>query len=216
LLLLTVLIACWVLWESQRLIRSDLGSAQARQKVALWVNRTETPKSVAEWEDARESIESASAIVPDDPAYQEIRGDVYVVAGASTAFSDSQRQDFFKQAIASYREALRLRPTEPSTWASLSAAYFASGDSGPPMQEAWANALALGPYEGHVQPVLMDLALATWAGATPQLQQWVQDTFRDASPRARAQINKLAEARGLRLAAVPADSASAAASGAAP
>jgi len=188
-----------VFWESQRLIRADFASVAALEQVAKWVARTESPPSVQAWESARAAIERAVEIVPDDPAMHEVRGDVYVVAGSQRWFDAQQRQTCFREAIGSYRKSLQLRPTEPQTWASLAAAYYGAREYGAPLQEAWARALALGPHEGQVQPMLMDLALATWSDATPEMRNWVEDTFENAPESSRIEINKMAATRGLRL-----------------
>jgi Tfp pilus assembly protein PilF len=148
---------------------------------------------------ARDAIERAVEIAVDDPALHEARGDVYLVGGAQRWFDARQRQAHYRQAVSSYRESLRLRPTDPQTWASLAAAHFGAREFGAPLQEAWTRALALGPHEGYVQSMLMDLALATWADATPAMRQWVEDTFENAPESTRVEINKMAEQRGLRL-----------------
>ena len=93
----------------------------------------------------------------------------------------------------------RPGPDSRRRWASLAAAYYGARVFGAPLQEAWARALALGPHEGHVQPMLMDLALATWPDASPDMQKWVEDTFESAPESTRIEINKMAAHRGLKL-----------------
>jgi Tfp pilus assembly protein PilF len=198
-LALTLCVTAWVFWESQRLIRADFASVAARQQVALWVAGSKKPASAMQWESAREAIERALEIAPDDPAMHAVRGDVYMVAGEQRWFNAQQRQAHYREAIASYRQSLQLRPTEPQTWASLAAAHYGAREFGAPMQEAWARALALGPHEGYVQPMLMDLALATWPDASPAMRQWVEDTFENAPQSTRIEINKMAALRGLQL-----------------
>jgi tetratricopeptide (TPR) repeat protein len=163
------------------------------------VARTAAPRSRAEWEGARDAIDRAIDIVPDDAAFHDARGDVYVVAAALPWTSMEQAQAHYLEAIKSYRQALAWRPSEPQTWASLAVAYYGAKQWGAPLQQAWARAHALGPHEGHVQPMLLDLVLATWAQATPEMQQWVQDTFERATPSSRIAINKMAAQRGLQF-----------------
>lgn len=216
-LLVTLGVGAWVVWEAQRLVRADFTSVAARQQVRLWVAKTTAPRTRAEWEEARAAIERAIEIIPDDAAFHDARGDALIVAANQPWSSDLESQASFLEAIVSYRRALALRPSEPQTWASLALAHYGAGQTGAPLQEAWSRARALGPYEGHVQPMLMELALATWAEATPEMQQWVQDTFENATPDSRVEINRMAERRGLALSiAEPAPaSASEPASGAA-
>jgi tetratricopeptide (TPR) repeat protein len=198
-LALSLGITGWVFWESQRMIRSDLGSMAARQDVARWAGGIGSPPSPAAWEAAREAIERAISITPDNAAFHDALGNVHMVAGSQPWFAPEEQRKHFLQAIDSYQESLRLRPTEPQTWASLASAYFGAGESGAPLHQAWARALALGPNEGHVQPMLMDLALATWRTATPQMRSWVETTFENASDSGRKAINEMAALRGLQL-----------------
>ena len=84
--------AGWVFYESQRLFRADLASAGARQKVALWVSGAATPKSRAEWDEARELIALSLAITPEIqislaavkelPAGRKSSLGIYVLAGS--------------------------------------------------------------------------------------------------------------------------------------
>jgi len=198
-LALTLGVSGWVVWESQRLIRADLGSMAARQDVALWAGGAEAPASQAAWQAALQDIERAVDIIPDNAAFHAARGDAHMVAGTQEWFGPEQRQKQFMQAIESYKTSLRLRPTEPQTWASLASAYFGAGELGAPLHQAWDRALKLGPHEGHVQPVLMDLALATWSTATPEMRAWVEATFENTSEAGRDEINRMAALRGLKL-----------------
>lgn len=201
-------IAGYVIWESQRLIRSDFGSAAARQQVARWAAGETAPKTAAQWEEARADIEYAVAVRPENPALHDSRGDVYVVGAELVWTTPGQRSRYLAEAIASYKRSLALRPTEAHTWASLAAAYVGAGQLGEPLYEAWRRALKQGPYEGHVQPMLMDIALAVWPTAAPDMKKWVEDTFEKATEGGRAEINRMAAARGLQLAStVPAASA---------
>ena len=96
-----------------------------------------------------------------------------------------------------------MRPTEPQAWASLAVAHYETHEYGPPLQEAWARALALGPHEGYVQPMLMNFALATWRHATPAMRKWVEDIFENGSESTRVEINKRAAFNGLQLSITP-------------
>jgi hypothetical protein len=101
-LMLTFCVAAWVFWESQRLMRSDFPLGAVRPQVIGWVAGQEIPASVGEWESARDAIERAVEIRPDDPGLHELRGDVYLVGGKRRWFNAEQRQGHFHQAIASY------------------------------------------------------------------------------------------------------------------
>jgi tetratricopeptide (TPR) repeat protein len=202
-LALTLCVAAWVFWESQRLIRSDFPLIAVRQQVVGWVAGQEKPASASEWESARDAIERAVEIAPDSAELHELRGDVYLVGGRRRWFNADQQQAHFRQAIASYEKSLKLRPTEPQAWASLAVAHYETHEYGAPLQEAWARALALGPYEGYVRPMLMDLALATWPDASPAMRKWVEDKFENGPESVRVDINKRAAFHGLQLSITP-------------
>ena len=109
------------------------------------------------------------------------------------------RQQHFGNAVLQYRKALALRSADPQTWASLAAAYQGLGDVGSNLHQAWAKALGLGPNEGHVQPMLLETALATWATASPEMQRWTMGFFEASAEPQRQAINEMARRYQLRF-----------------
>ena len=204
LLLVVVLnVASWVFWEGSRLIRADAVSLTARQLVGLWASGAKVPASQHEIDAVREALQSAIAITPVSSGLQEQLGDLYVVAGRRDWHNGVARKRHFGEAEAQYQKALALRPLDPQTWASLAAAYQGLGDTGPRMHQAWEKALQLGPNEGHVQPMLLELALATWPTASPAMQKWAETLFDASAAPQREAINTLALRYGLRFNAAP-------------
>lgn len=199
LLLLALVIFLWVAWEGQRLIRADFTSLGARKQVGAWISGESPLPTDAEWAEARDAIAAALAVTPDNPALQEQMGDLHAVAGRRLWADGVARTPHFQRAEASYRQALALRPGDPQTWASLAMAYHGQGQTGAPLHQAWARALALGPNEGHVQPMLLETALATWATASPEMQRWTLAFFDASAPAQRKAINDMAKRYGLQL-----------------
>jgi hypothetical protein len=71
------------------------------------------------------------------------------------------------------------------------------GDTPARVHEPWSKALLLGPFEGHVQPVLLQVALADWDNASIDMQTWAKALFDRSDPAVRAQIDVLARYYGL-------------------
>ena len=189
--------AGWVFFEGQRTARADWASAAARQHVVRWVSGAAAPSDTDEWEAARSAIQHSLNLVPDSPEMQERMGDVYSVAGQVSWANDRLRNDYFKRAAAHYESAVALRPSESGTWAMLAAARQAMRASPASVQQAWAQARKLGPFEGHVQPMLMQVALADWDNASPVMQNWAKALFDRGGPVMQAEINALAGRYGL-------------------
>lgn len=196
-LLLAAGVTGWVLWESQRVARADFLSMQVSRQVAEWVSGAVRPPSAPDWEQARDALQAAIAITPDNAALYEQLADLHAVAGRRDWKDETLRVGHFRAAAAGYRMALELRPTDPRTWASLAAAYLGMGESGEPMRKAWDRALELGPNESHVQPMLLEIALATWASAPPHVQRWAEAFFAGSGDAQRKAINGLAGRYGL-------------------
>ena len=199
LLLVAITVGTWVIYESQRLMRADLLAVGTRKQVGNWASGAAEPTSQLDWDDALATLTAAQTITPDNPGLQEAIGDLHMVAGRRVWADMPLRLRHFGLAAAQYRAALNLRPADPQTWASLAAAYQGAGDTGSKLHQAWAKALALGPNEGHVQPMLLETALATWAVATPQMQAWAQAFFAASADPQRKAINQMAQRYGLRF-----------------
>ena len=192
-------VAGWVAFEGQRLIHADALSLGARKQVGLWASGAEAPPAAPAWDEAHEALQAALAVTPDNPGLQEQLGDLHAVAGRRDWAEQALRAGHFGNAVSAYRKAIALRPTDSRTWAGLAAAHQGLGETGPPMQQAWKRALQLGPNEGHVQPMLLEMALATWTTATPQMQDWVSRFFDDGSESQRKALNLLADRHGLQF-----------------
>lgn len=203
LLAMVMSIAGWVFWEGQRLIRADAASLKARHLLGQWSSGAASPTSSQQLDTVGEALRQALAITPDDPSLQEQLGDLYMVGGRRDWEDESLRKQHFSDAEAQYRKALALRPTDPQTWASLAAAYQGLGKTGSHMQQAWEKALQLGPSEGHVQPMLLDMVLATWSTASPTMKRWAEMLFESGSSAQRTSINTAAARYGLHFAVTP-------------
>ena len=199
LLALVLPTAAWVLYESQRVFRADWASAAERQQVLTWVSGAALPKSQQEWDTAQAALQASLDLAPDDPDMQERMGDLHAVAGQRDWADPALRAQHYARAASYYDAAIALRPSSPQTWAMLAAARQAMGTPPAAVQAAWARAQRLGPFEGHVQPILMQVVLADWEGASPAMQAWAKDLFDRGSAPTQRDINALALRYGLRF-----------------
>lgn len=199
LLLAVCVVGGWAIYEGQRVARADLMSVGTRKEVAAWASGTATPSSQQDWDDALTTLMAAQAITPDNPGLQESIADLHVVAGRRDWADLPRREQHFNLAVLQFQKALALRSADPQTWASLAAAYQGLGDTGSKLHQAWAKALELGPNEGHVQPMLLETALATWAAASPRMQRWTLDFFEASAEPQRKAINEMARRYKLRF-----------------
>ena len=197
LLALVLPTAAWVFYESQRQFRAYWASAAVREQVLAWVSGNGLPKSAQVWDGARAAIQRSIDITPDDPDLYERMGDLHAVAGQRDWADPALRQAHYAEAATHYLHAIALRPSEPQTWAMLAAARQAMGAPPADVNAAWAKAQKLGPFEGHVQPILMQVVLADWDHATPPMQDWAKALFDHGNEGTRRDINVLAQRYGL-------------------
>ena len=201
-LLLALLLptAAWVLYESQRVFRADWASAAARQQVLAWVSGAGLPKSQPEWDAARTALQTSLDLAPDDPDMQERMGDLHAVAGQRDWADPALRNQHYAKAAGYYGVAIALRPSSPQTWAMLAAARQAMGAPAATVHAAWTEAQQRGPFEGHVQPILMQVVLADWDGASPAMQAWAKGLFDAGNASTQRDINDMARRYGLQFA----------------
>lgn len=196
-LVLVCAVALFVLAQGLTTMAADLASQGARRLVGHWVSHASAVPAPAELAQARAALLTSLALTPGNAALHEQLGDLALMASRLPNDDDAAaRTEALRAAARHYRDALALQPRDPQTWASLSLALQAAGDAAS-AQDAWHEALRRGPHEGHVQPVLLEVLLLDWPGATPDMQDWATTLFRQAGPRERLAMNRAAERHGL-------------------
>lgn len=174
----------WALVYGVPLLRSDLQSQAARQQANDWA-RLRQGWTVEEWQAARADLLKALDIAPRDPVLLVTLAQLYVTQGVVAWDDVEQRQAYFAEALDHQRLVLSLRPTDGFTWAQVAVSLYALDRPAVEVHEAWWQAVTFAPREAPVQRALFDLALASWAQTTPDMQAWVLQTWRDAPPRER-------------------------------
>jgi tetratricopeptide (TPR) repeat protein len=171
----------WAVAYGVPLLQSDLESQAARQKVDTWA-RTNQGWTVEEWQQVRSQLLLALEITPTDPVPHVTLAQLYVTQGLVAWADDEQRLAYFGEALVHQRQALALRPTDGATWSQVAISLFALGSPVAEVQQAWAQALRYAPREAGVQRALVDLTLALWDQAPPEMRDWALQTWRDAAP----------------------------------
>ena len=189
--------AGWVLVEAQRTFRAEWATLHARQTVNRWSASEPVPDNQNEWNSVLASLQKGLDLTPDDPALYEQIGDLYCAAGRRDWENTELRRDHHKRAAAHYEKALALRPGSAAVWAALASARQAADEEPLRVQAAWSQALRLGPFEGHVQPLLLQVVLAQWQTASPVMQDWAKALFDSSDVTTQAQINVTAKHYGL-------------------
>lgn len=198
-LALVLLLCTGVLAEAQRFFRADVISAAARHRTEAWTFGQANLPEANQWEQTRQALRRAVRITPDNPELHERLGDLYAVAGRRDWSDVSLRQQHFLAAEQHYRQAIALRPLEPGPWAMLATSLQARGAPPDEVFSAWRTAQRSGPYEAHIQPLLMELALSTWPNAPADIREWATSLFGRSGTEARAQINEMAKRHRLRF-----------------
>ena len=198
-LLPALLLACgatvYCAWQGSALFRADLLSAPARQNVDDW-DRLGKGWTVQEWQATRAALQAALKLTPHDPVQHLTLAQLYVTQGLVAWADLPQREAFFEEALMHQQEALRLRPQDGRAWSQAAVSLFALRRPIPELQSAWMQARRFAPREAPVQRALVDLAIATWDTATPDMRGWVLQTWQEASPSAKATYEDDAKRRG--------------------
>jgi len=184
-LLPALLLACgatvFCAWQGSAWFRADILSATARQDVDDW-DRQGKGWTVEDWQATRAALQAALRLTPNDPVQHLTLAQLYATQGLVAWADLPQREAFFEEALMHQQEALRLRPEDGRTWSLVAVSMFALRRPIPELQQAWLQARRFAPREEPVQRALVDLALATWDTATPDMQGWVLQTWKDAAP----------------------------------
>lgn len=166
----------WVLSVAVPIIRSDWLSTQARQDVERWASG-KRPWTMAQWEQARSDLETASAISPDDAVLHELIATLYMVRGNAEWGDGSETSPgvaHYRTAMQHQLKAIELRPRFPSTWANMALMHYAVASSTEETFKAWNTALQYGPNETEVKLVLLTVAKLAWPAAPDEVRTWVE------------------------------------------
>ncbi|MTI12907.1 hypothetical protein [Sansalvadorimonas verongulae] len=175
LLLLPVL--GWLIVTSLQNLKASAVNSQTQQYMTFW--REELRQSKGQYtlpekmvKVARKGAERAIALAPNKPEYRVAQAQVedWVVQDAQRhgKVLDAGDKAFQQQGIQAYREAIKMRPAWPYTWADLAMAKARANEIDQEFFNALERATTLGPWEQPVMNTVTQLGLwyGDWLPAT--------------------------------------------------
>jgi len=196
LVLATAVIGYTAVAASQVMAAQSAGG-WARLWVGEWARQGTAPDP-ARLKQSAVRLAEAARLSPDDAGWHEAWADAELLLGVEAVDQPAEAEAHYRRAVQGYQQALALRPLDPQTWAALAGAYHALGE-GPALWQAWERARALGPNEGYVQPMLLDLVFANWASAPPAATAWAIELYAQGSEAKRKAIAEIAARRGMQI-----------------
>jgi Tfp pilus assembly protein PilF len=136
---------------------ADLISFPARQRLAQLEARGQLP-SAAEWNEAREQLQRALELDPQNPAHSEILARWYERYSLRLPRASAVGAAYLEQSAAHLRRALAERPTSARTWANLATVKLRLAQYDPELDAAVTRAWQFGPREPEVQVALAWIA----------------------------------------------------------
>lgn len=194
--LLVTAVGAWVAWTSVQFLRAEAHSMKARYRIDAWVSG-KTPWRLPEWLEARQGLQAAVAITPDNATLHDYLAALHMLRGRQAWSVEPLRHAFYGEAREHQLRALALRPTHANGWAALAQAEYALEPCSASQWDAWRKALYFGPYEGPVQMALADLSIACTGRDPEDVQAWLQAHHAESQGRVRKQLEDAARRRGV-------------------
>jgi hypothetical protein len=167
------------LWHGGRIAVSDFDTLAARWSIREWSDKRNAAPSPEIWEQARDTLQGALQITPDNPQLLEDLGYLHAVRAQAMGWpkmdspEETVRQNLLAQAIDDYRASTALRPTFPQPWAYIALSKHLKGTQDAEFWVAFDKALLFGSFAEGVPPVLAKLAFAQWTKLAPQRLEFV-------------------------------------------
>lgn len=168
-------VGLWLFAFASKMIRADLASASARYHIAAWTTG-KLQWDAAQWLDARDGLETAIRITPDNPMLYDYLGALYAFRGNVASRNVGVRTVFFEQAMPYQLKSIELRPHNASAWANYAHTLFMLGVHDERLLDAERRAIALGQYESGVRRTVQDVMLGSWQSQPADLQAWMQQS----------------------------------------
>jgi tetratricopeptide (TPR) repeat protein len=191
-----VVVGVWVLGFSSLMIRADLASVSARYHMDSWV-RGKQQWNLPQWLEAREGIEAALKITPDNPMLYDYAGALYAFRGNIAWRNEGVRKVFYNQALPYQKKSIELRPHNAGAWANYAQTLYVLGVRDAPLEQAERKALALGAYESGVRRTVQEIMLATWQSQPGDLQAWMQASVCEMNADGLARLHQQTELLGI-------------------
>ena len=179
---------------------ADVYGFEARVAYNAWEAKRRPPTE-EEWTFARNQLGDAQALDPGHPAYREDIARLYELRASPFNAGDALAQGYLREALAYQRQAARLRPSSPYTWASIARLKARLPEPDREFETALRNAALLGPWEPGVQLALADAGFRHWGALAPETRAALSGNALRALRRQDTKLFDLARRHG-RLAAL--------------
>jgi tetratricopeptide (TPR) repeat protein len=174
---------------------ADLRGFEARMLFRSWQAGHRQP-SLEEWTSARDLLREAQALDPGQPNYLEDLGRLYELSALPLKAGDDAARVNLRRALDYQRQAARIRPGSPYTWANIALLKARLPEPDREFETALRNAALLGPWEPEVQLALADAGFRHWRVLAPETHAALRANALRALRRQDAKLFELARRTG--------------------
>jgi hypothetical protein len=174
---------------------ADLRALEARLLFMSWEARRRLP-SAEEWTLAYDRLREARALDAGQPAYLEDIARLHEWRAPALGQGEARAQENLRQALEHLRQAARLRPGLPYTWASIGLLKARLAEPDGEFEAALRNAALLGPWEPDVQLAIAEAGFRHWNALAPETRAALGANALRALLRQDAQLFEIARRTG--------------------
>ena len=174
---------------------ADLRAFEARMLFRSWESVRRSP-STEELELTESRLQEAHTLDPGQPNYLEDIARLDELRALALASGDALAGEYLRRALGYERQAVRLRPGSPYTWANVAVLKSRLFEIDREFEAALRNAALLGPWEPEIQITLADLGLRHWNALTPETRAPLRANFVRALHWQSARMFELAKRNG--------------------
>jgi tetratricopeptide (TPR) repeat protein len=191
LLALVIWLATLAIWPSLKYAWYDIQTLEARKQVQSWLSNPQKPVDLAQWIDARDSLEKASQACPNIAQYHIDLARLQVLRGLKAANFKLVRDVFYQEAINQYRAALQVQPNNGSSMANLVQfkAYLKQNDK--EFEQLFIRSAQLNPYEPDSQLALLNAGFQNWDQLSPPMRKQFAQIYSQAMQQQKDNVLKL-------------------------
>ncbi len=146
---------------------ADLRAFEARIAVRSWEAKRRQP-APEELTGVHGLLTEARKLDPGHPAFLEDIARLHELRAAPLKPGDALARDELRQALELQRQAARLRPSSPYTWANIALLKSRMAEPDREFESALRHAALLGPWEPAVQVALADSGFRHWDTLAPE------------------------------------------------
>ncbi|TCS71928.1 hypothetical protein EDC61_10766 [Sulfuritortus calidifontis] len=194
---LGLLVAVVSAYHGGRAALADAFTLKARWQIGQWRDGEDLPAEIEKWRNARDDLQQALALTPDNPQLYDDLGFLYALRAYRALAVPDLARPLLQQALTYYRQASLRRPMSPHTWANIALARHYLGESGPELWQAFDLAMAYGQNEPAVQTGLAEIGLARWGTLSPERKAALRAAHARALPTLQKQLVAIARRHGV-------------------